>query len=231
MSLIQESQITLSLDGAPRKEFTCFDHLKEFDSAHKTFLEILRLNSEIDDVSLVFYDKDSNSDDGEWEKDQPLVWLPKNFVVDDVLEQIVRSNFENGSNLMAVGSKIKLKDGQIKHIPMMDFCVDSEKANADEVRQIAEQTLNRFSSLRGVLLKTDKSFHFWSPNLMSSDTWVNFMENREMIEIGRGNKSENPVCDIGFIKKSVERGFSGLRIFGYEGTDKKTAPYVVALTK
>jgi hypothetical protein len=203
----------------------CFDRLSIGSPGLDVFRQVVRLNPDVSDISLVLYDSTDNSDD-RWSKNQSLVWLPKAVLEGDSLKQIAISNFRNSHLLLAAGSKVKMDHGSFAHIPMMDL--NNELENSELT---PDQILSKFSSLRGVLLATDHSYHMWCPNLMREEAWTDLMVDRERVEAGRNTTTGEPICDTGFIKKSLERGFAGLRIFGYERTEKISEPQVVAISK
>jgi hypothetical protein len=239
MSLLQEGNTARQIFKLPLehgKSLVSPERIKIGSSAPEVYQEILRLNQYVRDVSVVFYKPGEDSHTGVLT--QGPVWFPKQIANIDFLRNLSDLNFKNSekTSVMAICSCVKLEGGELMQIPMMDFSIpgDEVKINDGALNEGIEvgDLANLFNSIKGALLITDESFHFWSPNLMTIPEWDNFMEARLVAERQRiTNHKFKPIYDSGFINDSMERGFSALRIFSYPKIGKEKTPEVVALTK
>ncbi len=213
------------------------DKIKVGDNALSVFREVLRLNSNIEAFTITSYGDWSKSDDIESPLAQKLIYLPKSFALEDnILTKISNVNFlgkifveDNDcqiGDMIAIGSKVKLVDGTEMHIPMMDF---ASELDMDIMNIVAE--FSRFNKFPGAILNSGNSYHYWGINLLTIPQYQAFMKKRLELEEGYRNSGGESFYDINYIKESVNRGFTALRIFGYPETEKDKEPSVVALIK
>jgi SIR2-like domain len=73
--------------------------------------------------------------------------------------------------VLAASSRVRLKDGTISHIPMMDFKCTPTAANID----IAKEGFRKIDQTQGILLNSGKSFHYYGNKLMNQDEWHAFL--------------------------------------------------------
>lgn len=227
-------QPNFTWDGEPRHFIRTFEKLRIGDSAQDAFLEVLRLNPEIAGFSLVLYQPAESSDGGMLK--QAPIWFPRDMAKKEFLSKFSETNFINsGKNtIAAIGSMVSTKDGQIMHIPMLDYCIDPEEValNGGDRWKIGIDELGQSAgAIRGAVLFSGRSYHLWSPNLLREDRWFNFMWDRLDADRRRHSVCRNPFYDKGFLKSSIGRGFSALRYSGYNGTGKDITPIVEYLIK
>jgi hypothetical protein len=74
-------------------------------------------------------------------------------------------------DVLAISSRVKLNNGKVFHIPMMDFKCAPTSANVD----IAKDGFRKIGQDHGVLLNSGKSFHFYGKTLMSEKLWRAFL--------------------------------------------------------
>jgi len=79
-------------------------------------------------------------------------------------------NEQSGDTVLALCSLCTLKDGGVAHIPMMDFSCPTSSLNLERVK-LCVMALG----LRGVILESGKSYHFYGFDLMRQDEWLKFM--------------------------------------------------------
>lgn len=119
----------------------------------------------------------------------------------------------NVQNILAIGSKVETKDA-VKHVPMLDFeFTDGEKG----IEMIANSGLSE-----GVILQTDHSYHYYGLNLIDEGSWRKWIKNLLFI------KDTERLFGKQYLKLCLDRGYSALRVFGYEGTSKAMTPVVIA---
>lgn len=72
---------------------------------------------------------------------------------------------------LAVSSRVKLKDGSVAHIPMMDFKCGTSAENIE----IARTGLELIGQTSGVILNSGESFHFYGNTLLDEVQWRMFL--------------------------------------------------------
>jgi hypothetical protein len=82
------------------------------------------------------------------------------------LAQEIRPNM-----MFSLCSKVRLKDGSTRHIPMMDFHCSANKYSLSLVCKIAQ----RFGVGRGFVLATERSYHFYGIQLLSESDLASFL--------------------------------------------------------
>lgn len=127
---------------------------------------------------------------------------------------------------VALSSRVKMRDGRLLHIPMIDFrarveenglCVCKEKL----LSVIAEAASGRI--LPGYLLCSGQSFHYIGLNLLTEDEFVEFAGFCLLCEDGKDPARFSPV-DRRWLGHSLIRKRFILRIFANQ---KRPEPYVV----
>ena len=155
--------------------------------------------------------------------DQPYWW--SDWSGEPVIEKLSQQIYEGTTcfemefegnkivicEILGIGSRVETEGGIIRHMRMLDF--DSEASGVD-VRDIGLP--------RGVVLRTDRSYHYYGLDLVTEDGWRSWVKNLIKVE-----KSEE-LFGADYLPMCLERGFSALRVFGYEGTPKEKTPVVVA---
>ena len=75
-------------------------------------------------------------------------------------------------NNMGINSKVKLNNGDIKHIPMLDFRIKYSDANTALIKYICKKLLPDSS---GFLLRSGHSYHFIGDSLVNEAELVAFL--------------------------------------------------------
>lgn len=156
--------------------------------------------------------------------DQPYWWSQWNGLagINELSEQIYGESREvfqiEGIDIviceiLGIGSKVRV-GGKEKHMQMLDFDFSLDEVG---VGAIMDAELPP-----GVILKTDRSFHYYGLGLIDEAEWNAWI--RRLIKL---EKSEELFGDQ-YLELCLDRGYSALRIFGYEGTSKEQTPVVVA---
>ena len=115
--------------------------------------------------------------------------------------------------ILAVASKVKCADGTVRHIPQIDFhCSDTTTT-----RGIVMELLNVLG-LRGNLLASGKSFHFYGVDLLAENEFANFMGRILLF---------SPIVDRAWIAHQLIEGQTALRLSSRPGYG--TSPKLVAV--
>lgn len=137
-------------------------------------------------------------------------------------KQVVESSVErfrfegskiNIHDILAVGSKVQVEDG-IKNLPMLDF--DFSEGEIDM------GTIKELGLTHGVILRTDHSYHYYGLNLIDDNRWRKWINKLLAVE------DSELIFGTKYLELCLDRGYSALRVFGYEGTSKAMTPVVVA---
>ena len=105
-----------------------------------------------------------HNDENDQEEEVPRTKLNQEFWLAQF--EAVRAPF-----VLAISSRVKLKDGTIAHIPMMDF----KCAPTSENVNVAKEGFKQIDQEHGVLLNSGKSFHYYGDTLMSDGQWRAFL--------------------------------------------------------
>ena len=73
--------------------------------------------------------------------------------------------------VLAASSKVKLKDGRLAHLPMIDFKCSPTRQNIE----LAKEAFQKIGQTDGVLLNSGNSFHYYGQTLMDETEWRNFL--------------------------------------------------------
>ncbi len=114
-------------------------------------------------------------------------------------------------------SRVKLKSGEIRHVPQIDFACPCSVSNAERVTKC----LSHFVKAKaGYLLRSGRSYHYYGPVLLSERGWEVFIGNALLCnQVGK-----KPVVDTRWFAYSMRRGFSNLRIIA---STEKPGPKVI----
>ncbi|MFL6212120.1 MAG: SIR2 family NAD-dependent protein deacylase [Pyrinomonadaceae bacterium] len=118
----------------------------------------------VDDPALYLSQAAIHNDADDEEKEIPRAALREGFWTR--LFKEVQDDF-----VLAVSSRVKLKNGKFSHIPLMDFKCAPTSENVD----IAKEGFRKIGQTHGVLLNSGKSFHFYGQTLMSEKQWRAFL--------------------------------------------------------
>lgn len=154
-----------------------------------------------------------------------IIWLEVDGDIQHALTDTNNTVINSGSTMgIAVCSCVKLRDGSMGYIPMMDCTSEN-----DIDKEVTAQWL-RENGMHGYMLETDKSFHFWGASLMSETQFRKYMhrcrENITPADKWGVRLIGWPIFCEGFINASIEAQFAALRVFGYENENKKVTPFV-----
>ena len=198
-------------------------------SSAEVFVEILSRNRDIKKIYYSTFDPNDSSAIPT-EQMQRVRNLDVNEVTKDSLLQlsdgIVASTKEVAGvdpeiilrqQALAVSSKVALVNGDTGHIPMFDFVVLKSELGFERIMQLLSNT-------RGVILSTDRSYHFMGFEILDTKEWEDLMRKYQEQELLR---TDGPLFDLGYLTDSLIRGFAALRLFGYPGTKKEEDPKVV----
>lgn len=116
------------------------------------------------------------------------------------------------SEILGVGSRVRI-EGETKHIPMLDFDFSEDEADIEEVLDI--------DLPRGVLLRTDNSFHYYGLDLLGESGWRKWIN--RLVKL----KDSEKLFGGTYLEMCLERDYNALRIWNYPGTSKKQTPFVV----
>jgi hypothetical protein len=101
------------------------------------------------------------------EGDQPES-LPRMALGPELWERLFKlpTNF-----VLAASSKVQLKDGNVAHLPMIDFkCAPTERNI-----ELAKKAFAKIGQTDGVLLNSGNSFHYYGERLMTEREWIGFL--------------------------------------------------------
>ncbi len=73
--------------------------------------------------------------------------------------------------VLAASSRVKLKDGSLAHLPMIDFKCAPTPQNID----LAKEAFAKINQTNGVLLNSGNSFHYYGQTVMNEREWVDFL--------------------------------------------------------
>jgi len=116
--------------------------------------------------------------------------------------------------MLAISSLVELRNGEIRHIPMLDLHYAASSTNL-------RMTISAVNALRprsrGFLLQSGKSYHYYGFELLSSEELVAFLASAILL---------GPIIDRRWVAHQLIEGACALRIgsgHGYENL-----PFVVA---
>jgi len=116
--------------------------------------------------------------------------------------------------ILGIGSKVKLEGKEILQMRMLDLDIGSDENPMEAIEAVGLTP--------GVLLETDRSFHYYGFDLLTRDRWRVWM--KELISLKESQQLFDPL----YLRMCLDRGYTALRVFGYEETSKKKSPVIVA---
>ena len=116
--------------------------------------------------------------------------------------------------VLALCSKVRLRDGSSGHIPMMDFRCRPSAENLERT----VLALREVYKGAGVILNSGRSYHFYGFSVLSGDNWLRFMASNLLL---------TPFTDARYIAHRLLDGLCALRISSAK--DKPIVPYVEAV--
>lgn len=137
-------------------------------SCHEVIREILRLNPEIEAMRFTTYSYVYLAI--EKDKIEPHFWINREEILEgDELERQIEA-LPEGSEL-GIHSHVRMKDGSIKYLSMMNF--RSLEPSLD-IQERAKEKMKEIVGMKGPLLRTDRSFHFYGLEPVDFEEWLNF---------------------------------------------------------
>jgi hypothetical protein len=112
--------------------------------------------------------------------------------------QSMANNLLDGTAL-AFSSKVKLKNGGVAHIPLMDFRCDPSETNS----KIVQRALKAMGQDSGLLAESGRSYHFYGFRLLSTNEWIRFLAMAMLF---------SPIVDVRYIAHRLADGACRLRI-------------------
>jgi len=178
--------------------------------------EILNRNPKIERVSWVVYDWMAEYEtivDEELLPPEPLFWVEReeagellNTSREEALSILTGEKITKESLLVPAVSSLVVLGEKSVHIPQVDF---RGTASTDELPERVKYFLSRGEWM---IVNSGASYHAWGvDSLMTTREWRSFME--KVQRFGRWQcGSDLLIPDLGFIRHSLKRGFSALRI-------------------
>ena len=107
-------------------------------------------------------------------------------------------NLESGF-VLALSSKVILKNGEFAHIPLLDFrCLPSARN-----REIVKTALKAMGQEGGLIVESGRSYHFYGVRLLSPEAWIQFLAMGILF---------SPIVDARYIAHRLADGACRLRI-------------------
>lgn len=100
---------------------------------------------------------------------------------------------------LAFSSKVELHNGQIAHIPLMDFRCPPSTNNS----KIIQRALRAMGQNSGLLAESGRSYHFYGLRLQSRDEWIQFLALAMLF---------SPIVDVRYVAHRLADGACRLRI-------------------
>jgi hypothetical protein len=111
---------------------------------------------------------------------------------------------------LVICSKVRLRDGQFRHIPMIDFRCRTGDSNARAINMLLTKT----GQQTGILVESGKSYHLYGSNLLTQEEWITFMALCLLF---------SPVTDSRYIAHRLADGECRLKIASQDGSLPKIA--------
>ena len=123
--------------------------------------------------------------------------IPGKDIEDTWLKEVIESLDENEE--VAWHSRVYV-NGEIYHIPMIDF----------SVQFIArEEILPRIDDVKAILYNSGRSIHAYYPTLLTDEKWHKFLG--QVLLLNPSGSDTGHIVDCRWIGHSLEHGFSALR--------------------
>lgn len=117
----------------------------------------------------------------------------------DVLQlQRMSQKAYNKSQLLAVTSSVRMRDGSVKHLPLLDFHTGYSEHATSLITEILQ-----LLGVSGTLLKSGKSYHFYGEALLTCQELTAFLGNALLFA---------PIVDRAWIAHQLIKGRCALRI-------------------
>jgi len=116
------------------------------------------------------------------------------------------------SRVLVLKSRLKMRSGEIRHIPMLDFHCSFSSQN----RELASRVSTMMDSAGGYLLHSGRSFHFYGKSLMTEQQLPSFLGRALLL---------SPIVDRAWIAHQLIEGACGLRIT--PKVDGESEPHVI----
>lgn len=94
--------------------------------------------------------------------------IPRAALVPGFWEQLFKSLADA---VLAASSQVRLKDGSLAHLPMIDF----KCAPAPQNIELAKEAFAKIGQTDGVLLNSGNSFHYYGQTLLNEKEWRDFL--------------------------------------------------------
>jgi hypothetical protein len=134
--------------------------------------------------------------------------------VETLTLEVVRELIERAppGSLFSMCSQVELRNGSIRHIPMMDFLSPKSQQSRDVVCRVAA----RFGAGGGIVLESNRSYHYYGFELLSERGLMRFLANALLFA---------PVVDQAWIAHQLIDRCCALRIG--PGRSGSAAPTVI----
>lgn len=126
------------------------------------------------------------------------------------LENISNLILQNSARQFAISSSVTLKNGKVKHIPMLDFHIPMRSSFPSVIQDI----LNLLGEGDGFILESGESYHYYGTRLLD--------EKQMLIFLAKALRM-SPIIDRAWISHQIEEGACALRI----GAKKGFYPHIV----
>jgi hypothetical protein len=100
---------------------------------------------------------------------------------------------------VAISSRVRLEDGELAHIPMLDFRCDCSDRN----REVVKWAATAIGQRSGAIVNSGRSFHFYGFRLLTAPEWVRFVSLAALF---------SPVVDARYVAHRLIDGACRLRI-------------------
>ena len=104
---------------------------------------------------------------------------------------------------LAMHSRVKLLENDVRHLPMIDFVGDISEGHIDRVRSVAWD----FGCRRVAVFRTGRSYHAYLLTLVPHEVWLRFLARLILLNL----PSEVPWIDTRWVGHALMAGFSSLR--------------------
>ena len=121
----------------------------------------------------------------------------ENYIYIDRYDVIDYINNCYESNL-ALNSQVTMDDGQVLHIPMLDFKIPSKKENLNAVRAVVKNF-----NLKGSILDSGKSYHFVGSELIYQADLINLLSKFSLLY---------PISDRAWSSHQIIEASASLRV-------------------
>lgn len=118
------------------------------------------------------------------------------------------------TEVLALCSKCRLRDGSVGHIPMMDFRCSPSSRNLKRTRLAVKAIRNG----KGVIVESGRSYHFYGFSILDGDGWLRFLARGLLLA---------PFTDARYIAHRMLDGTCALRISSARG--KPCVPFVAGI--